>query len=234
MKLHPSFFILLVFFSSGITVAQNRWDIPFENTDIQVDGILEEWDGIPAITLAPDVSGLSSEGDFGEEDVQLSIRGVRNNEYLYLAIEWYDDVWDVSQVRRRDAVWISSDGTRRDRMLFFDYLKFHLQRGDYDYTLWLSPRLNDQGPFSWHRLLVGYSAMERASSAPLVSARQHEDHVTMEVMFLWHELRLDSEDTTSLPLTLILSDSDQPGYLLDSKLKNLKWIAWQGTIHFGR
>lgn len=233
MKLHPSILILLVLLCSDVAVAQNRWEIPFQNRDIQVDGVLDEWDQIPAIVLAPDVQGLPSQGDFGDEDVRLTIRGVRNSEYLYLAIEWFDDIWDVSEVRRRDAVWISTDGTRRDRMLFFDYFKFHIRRGDFDYTLWLSPRVNDEGPYSWHRLLAGYSAMERASSAPLISAREHQDRVTMEVMFLWRELRLD-QDTPSLPLTLIVSDSDRPGYLLDTKLKDLKWVAWQGEVHFTR
>src|SRR5690606_34534908 len=179
------------------------------------------------------MEGLASEGEFGEDDVRLTIRGVRNQDYLYLAIEWYDDVWDVAEVRRRDAVWISTDGTRRDRMLFFDYFKFHLRRGDYDYTLWLSPRVNDQGPHSWHRLLTGYSAMERASSAPLSSARQQESYLTIEVMFLWHVCRLDRARTSRL-LTLIGADSDEPGYLPDTKLRNFKWIAWQAEVHFGR
>jgi len=233
VKRQTSILLALVLLCGHLALAQNRWEIPFQDRDIQVDGILDEWDQIPAIVLAPNMEGLASEGEFGEDDVRLTIRGVRNQDYLYLAIEWYDDVWDVAEVRRRDAVWISTDGTRRDRMLFFDYFKFHLRRGDYDYTLWLSPRVNDQGPHSWHRLLTGYSAMERASSAPLISAREQEDHVTIEIMFLWNELRLD-RDRTSSPLTLIVSDSDQPGYLLDTKLKNLKWIAWQGEVHFGR
>lgn len=127
MKRQTSILLALVLLCGHLALAQNRWEIPFQDRDIQVDGILDEWDQIPAIVLAPNMEGLASEGEFGEDDVRLTIRGVRNQDYLYLAIEWYDDVWDVAEVRRRDAVWISTDGTRRDRMLFFDYFKFHLR-----------------------------------------------------------------------------------------------------------
>lgn len=213
-----------------------EWEIPQRVLEVRVDGSLDEWDGVPRLILAPDIPGLRSGGEFsGPSDVHLTLQGQWDREHLYLAVTWRDDRWDVEEVRRRDAVWLDPRGQRRDRMLFFDYLKLHIRQADYDYVLWLSPRVEDRGPYFWCRLLEGYRGTERASMNPLVTARTGEDGtLRMELMFFWKELRKKPDEDKPLPLTLILADSDSPGAMLETKLERLKWLAWLGELRFLR
>ena len=115
-------------------------------------------------------------------------------------------------------------------MLFFDNLKLHIRKSDYDYTMWGSPRAHDEGPYFWSRLLEGYGGMERATSAPMVTARNHGGHVTMEVELLWKQLRIKPDKKRLLPLRLLLADADLPGKQLETKLKDLKWVGWRGQL----
>ncbi|GAB4236968.1 MAG: hypothetical protein Kow00109_10650 [Acidobacteriota bacterium] len=211
-----------------------EWRIPQRIVEVRVDGSLDEWQDVPSLLLAPDAAGLRSGGEFsGPQDVRVTLQGQWDEEHLYLAVTWQDDRWDVEEVRRRDAVWLDPRGKRRDRMLFFDYLKFHIREADYDYVLWLSPRAEERGPYFWCRLLEGYRGMERASMNPLVTARLREDGtVQTELMFFWKELRKKPDEDKPLPVTLILADSDSPGAMLDTKLERLKWLAWLGALRF--
>ena len=210
------------------------WRVPRADREIRVDGHLDEWQGIPALTLSPEVEGLESGGAFsGEGDVYLTLQAAWDPERLYVAIVWRDDEWDIEEVKRRDAVWVDPQGKRRDRLLFFDNLKLHFHEADYDYVFWLSPRKDDQGPYFWCRLLEGYRRLERASLDPLVSTSLRDDgSQQMEVMFFWKQLRQDPKRKKPLPVTVILADSDQPRVSLESKLPHLKWLAWVGYIQF--
>lgn len=226
IKLSPLFLLLF----SQLIFAQSRWEIPRRDRDVLIDGFLREWSGVPALSLSPGAAGLRSGGTFESGDVDLKIQALWDDQYLYFALTWIDNVWDVEEVTRRDAVWIDPEKKRRDRMFFFDYLKFHIRTSDYDYTLWLSPRVEERGPFFWYRLLEGYRGMERATSSPMVTSREAEGGVTTEVMFLWKELKLKPDRKEALPVTMILSDSDNPGRLLEYKLDYLKWLAWRGGV----
>jgi hypothetical protein len=224
---------LLLSLSFGPLSAQTFWDVPRRDREIHVDGLLDEWEGVPAILLAPSVEGLRSDGPFeGDGDVRADIRAMWDTDYLYLAVSWADDVWDVEEVRRQDAVWIGPEGTRRDRMYFFDYLRFQIREPDYDYTLWVSPRVDGRGPFFWTRLLEGFRGRERATAAPMISAQERDGRVTMEIILMWNQLRRKPERNRPVPLTLILTDSDHPGRFLESKLEFLKWLTWRGAIRF--
>jgi hypothetical protein len=217
----------------GPLSAQSLWDIPRIDRELQIDGFLDEWEGVPTIVLAPSVEGLHTEGRFeGDEDVRLEVQAMWDSDYLYLAFTWTDNVWDVEEVARRDAVWIGPDGTRRDRMYFFDYVRFHIREPDYDYTLWVSPRVEGRGPFVWNRLLDGYRGRERATAPPMIAAREKDGRVTMEIMLMWRQLRRKPERNRPIPLTLILTDSDHPGRFLESKAEHLKWLAWRGAMRF--
>ncbi|UCF37600.1 MAG: hypothetical protein JSU96_01660 [Acidobacteriota bacterium] len=208
-----------------------QWNIPSRDREILIDGFTSEWAGVPTFQITPERKDLRSGGTFKEGDVALSIQALWDEQYLYLALRWSDDVWDIKEVGRKDAVWVDSEGKRRDRMYFYDNLKFHIRASDYDYTLWLSPRVNEEGPFVWARLLEGYKGMERATATPMVSSREQNDgSVTMEVMLLWKELRLKPGDDFSMPLTLVLSDGDHPGRMLDYKVEFLKWLGWVGKL----
>lgn len=212
--------------SAATVWAQQRWEIPQRQRHIQIDGFTDEWQGVPWIRLSPS----SGDQGFKEDDVELQIQGVWDKENLYLAMRWTDDVWDIQRVRRRDAVWLTPDRRRRDRMLFYDFLKFHIRRSDYDYTFWMTPRIESRGPFRWHRLLKGYRGMETATSEPIVTARQKEQTATLEVLFSWEEMDIKPKPGRVIPLLLTLADSDLPGTSLELKLEQLKAVRWRGSM----
>lgn len=225
------FLCVLSLFLLPVTVlAETRWEIPEREVDVLIDGFLDEWDGVPVKVLEPGGAGVKSDGEFGIDDLRIGIRALWDKEYLYLALDWHDDVWDIKSVSRREAVWLDSEGRRRDRMQFFDNFKFHIWESDYDYTMWLSPRVDGEGPFSWCRLLLGYGGMERATSAPTITARHQGERATVEVVFLWKQLRIKPKKNQDVPLRLVLADSDLPGKMLDSKVKFLKSLEWSGQL----
>ena len=212
------------------TFAQSVWVIPKRVGDVLVDGNLQEWEGVPALDLSPTATGIQKGGTFHDQDLDVRVQAMWDEDDLFVALTWIDDVWDVREVTRRDAVWIDSDKKRRDRMYFFDYLKFHLRDAEYDYTLWVSPRDGDEGPFSWCRLLEGYRGLERATMSPTFSAQQSGDKTTIEFLLSWSDLRLKRDQLGKVPLTLIVSDSDHPGKLIEAKLEDVKWLAWRGMV----
>jgi hypothetical protein len=232
-----AFFLTLVLLACGHAahdlLAQAEWTVPRRDREILVDGFLREWQGVPALELSPSLAGISREGEFKEGDLRVAVQALWDEQYLYVALTWQDDTWDVEEVTRRDAVWVDAQRKRRDRMLLFDYLKFHVRQSDYDYTFWVSPFHQEKGPFFWHRLLEGYRGMERAAGTPMITARELDDgRVTIELMFFWKELRLRPKD--GFPLTLIVADSDLPGRLPEYKLGFLKWIQWRGGWRFAQ
>ncbi len=210
--------------------AQQVWRISNQELDIQIDGFTEEWQGVPALTLSPGSSGLSVTGEFEDDDVVVELRSLWNQDNLYIAVHWQDNTWDIQKVTRREAVWMTPDRRRRDRMLFFDYLKFHIRESDYDFTFWLTPRVDDRGPFQWHRLLEGLKGMERASTSPVITGRYREDRATLEILLSWRELKIKPKPGTQVPLTLIVADSDLVGTALEYKLDRLKSLEWRGLL----
>jgi hypothetical protein len=222
--------LLITPFLLTTVFAEIRWEIPEREFEILLDGFLDEWEGVPSIVLAPGEPELKSAGDFGENDLHVKLMAVWDKERLYLALNWRDDIWDIQKVTRREAVWIDPEDTRRDRMHFFDNFKFHIRKSDYDYTMWVSPRANDEGPHFWCRLLEGYGGMERATSAPMVTARNHGRHVTAELELFWEQLRLKPRKKETIPIRLVVADADLPGKLLETKLPHLKWVGWMGQL----
>lgn len=218
----------------GIPLEAQVWSIPRRTRELHLDGVLDEWQGIPGITLRP--GQTPSQGTFHPNDVSVELKAVWDDECLYLGLEWQDDVWDIREVRRRDSVFVTPDRQRRDRMLFFDYLRFHLSQLNYDYLLWFSPRANEQGPFFWERLLKGKASMEAASSPPVITPRQEDGKVHMELRFYWKELQLKPGrlKKNPMPLSLIVADGDAPDQLLETKLANLKWLEWKGLLQLSK
>ncbi len=210
--------------------AQQVWRISNQERDIQIDGFTDEWQGVPALTLSPGSSGLRVTGEFENDDVVVMLRSLWNQDNLYIAVHWQDNTWDIQQVTRQEAVWLTPDRRRRDRMLFFDYLKFHIRESDYDFTFWLTPRVDDRGPFQWHRLLEGLKGMERASTSPVITGRYREDGATLEILLSWRELKIKPKAGTQVPLALIVADSDLVGTALEYKLERLKSLEWRGRL----
>jgi len=209
------------------------WQIPHRDREIQVDGFLREWEGVPVVVLTPAESDVIARGEFKDQDVEVRLQAVWDDEAFYLAIEWTDDIWDVEQIRRRDAVFVTPDNRRRDRMLFFDNLKIHIRDLDYEYMLWMSPRVDDRGPYYWHRRRSG-STMEGATTPPVITPRQDGQRATIEAQFAWQDLRVKKKKRKKgFPLSLIVADSDVPGAVEENKLSLLKWLEWDGRMVFG-
>ena len=210
------------------------WTLPYKSREIRVDGVLNDWEGIPEISLRP--GDVATQGQFESNDVAVSLRGVWDEEALYLAVEWQDDVWDIQAVRRRDSVFVTADGTRRNRMYFFDNLKFMLHQLNYSYLLWFSPRANNQGPHYWHRLLAGGKSREAAVPAPVITPRENDGKVSIELLFNWKEMKLKPKKLIKkgMPLSLLLSDGDAPGQILEAKVAELTWLEWDGLFKLAK
>lgn len=215
--------------AQGYGQSSPTWEVAPARGGIQIDGFLDDWNAVPALILRP-AGGVLSNGSFGNNVLQVQVRALWDKQSLYLAIEWRDDTWDVQEVARREAVWITPDNQRRDRMYFYDNFKFSIQEADYDYTLWVSPRVGDRGPFLWQRLLQGLKGMEMATASPMVTGRFQNGTATLEVMFFWKELRIKPKGGRQIPLSLMVADSDLPGKMLETKLNQLKSLEWNGKI----
>ncbi len=223
--------VLLTFCLSSLNVlGQAVWEVRKKQTAIQVDGFLEEWDAIPGLTVQPGAPNVRSESITQADDASLVAKAVWDGDNLYMGLQWTDNTWDVEQVLRQQAVWLTPQQQRRERMLFYDYLKIQMSDPDFDFVLWVSPRINNRGPYSWSRLLMGAKRMETAISPPVISGRQQEGSASLEILFPWRELHAKPKAGKTLPLTLLLADSDLPGKPLELKLPQLKSLVWDGVI----
>ncbi len=219
----------------GVTRAQSVWRVPHRDRDLIVDGFVKEWQGVPSLVLRSGAPAVESNGVFGPDDVEVTLQGLWDKEALYMAVTWKDNVWDTQEVRRRDAVFITADKKRRDRMYFFDNISFQIPELEYDYLLWFSPRIDDHGPYHWQRRLQGLSKREAATPSPVITPRQMGNEATLELLFRWKDLEIKPEKRKNgLPLLLQVADSDSPGLLLESKVEKLKWLQWRGSIQLGR
>jgi hypothetical protein len=229
--------VLVAICTSSLGVAQ-AWQVPYKNANVQIDGFIKEWEGIPKIVLRPGAPGVGVEGEFNQDglDVELTMQAQWDEESLFVAVHWKDDVWDLRKIRRSDAVFVTPDKRRRDRMLFYDYVKLQIKELKYDYLMWFSPRVEDEGPYYWHRRTEGLGAMEGATASPVLTPREQDDgSVTMELQFSWKELRIKTKKKlkTGLPIQLLVSDSDRPGLIEESKLAGLKSLQWNGQMQLG-
>ncbi|RPJ84123.1 MAG: hypothetical protein EHM18_12395 [Acidobacteria bacterium] len=225
---------LLVFIAFSLSslhvLGQAVWQVQKKPAAIQVDGFVQEWDAVTGLTLQAGAPGVRAEAITQSDDVTVVAKAAWDQENLYVALEWKDNTWDIERVLRQQAVWLTPQQQRRERMLFYDYLRFQMIDVEFDYLLWLSPRIENRGPFSWSRLLSGAKRMERATSPPAISARQQGGTATVEILLAWQELKTKPKAGKTLPLTLLVADSDLPGKPLELKLSQLKSLVWDGVI----
>lgn len=201
------------------------------DSEIRVDGSLGEWQSTPALRISPDASDIAASGEFKDGDFDFKLRSKWNKQYLYLAIEWQDDTWDIEEVTRKEATWHDPDSAqRRDRMYFFDNFKFHIRESDYDYTLWVSPQDGDNGPYHWARLLMGYRGNERAGAKPMLRASSNGDTSYIEMMIVWKQLKLKPKNGLVIPIRLTVTDSDLPGRFEETKVSSMKSVEWVGNL----
>jgi hypothetical protein len=93
----------------GQAAADNELVSSSTDKEIRVDGSLSEWEGIPALRISPKTPDMTVDGEFKEEDFDFQIKSFWNKQYLYLAIQWQDDVWDIEDVSRKNATWTDPD-----------------------------------------------------------------------------------------------------------------------------
>ena len=199
--------------------------------EIRVDGSLSEWQGVPVLQLTPSASNITVNGEFKEADFDFKIQSVWNKQYLYLAIQWQDDIWDIEEISRKEATWHDPDtGQKRDRMYFFDNFKLHIRDSDYDYTLWISPKDQENGPYTWSRLLMGYRGNERAGAKPMLRSESDGNATTLEMMIVWKQLQIKPKNGLEIPIRLTISDSDLPGRFEESKINEMKSVEWAGNL----
>lgn len=233
MRLRASILSLLwIGLAGGVCAAQSEWTVLRRDRNLVVDGYLDDWEGIPAVTLKPSGTAVAVNGQFDDDDLEITLQAVWDDEALYVAVRWRDNRWDVREVRRRDAVYVTPDRRRRNRMYFFDNLRFQIRELEYDYLLWVAPRIGDRGPFHWQRRLEGMSKREAASPAPVITPRQDNGVATLELIFKWKQLDIEPKKRKKkgLPVEILVADSDLPGSILEAKLPHLKWIEWQSRM----
>lgn len=223
--------ILVAFSMSSLNLfGQAVWQVRKKSAAIQVDGFLQEWEAVPGLTLHVGAPNVRSESVSQADDVSVVAKAAWDKDNLYVALEWKDNTWDVEQVLRQQAVWLTPQQQRRERMLFYDYFKIQMSDAEFDYVFWVTPRIDNRGPYSWCRLLSGAKRMERATSPPAISTRQQDGKATLEILFTWRELNAKPKAGKTLPLTLLVADSDLPGKPLELKLPQLKSLVWDGVI----
>lgn len=214
--------------------AQNLWTVHQAPGHIQMDGRLDEWQGITPVVLQPAGGGAQSEGEFGANDLRLTVRAAWKKDGFYMALEWEDNSWDVQEVTRNEANWIDPEGKRRNRMVFFDNMSLQLRRSNMHYTVWVSPRANELGPFSWAKLF-GKKRMELAGTPPLISSYVSDDgRVSMELLFQWKDMLLKPKSYKDLLFRIDVADSDLSGQPLESKLDTLKSLQYAGLMTFAK
>ncbi|MEE8586541.1 MAG: hypothetical protein V3T83_16995 [Acidobacteriota bacterium] len=226
-------FLIGTFFAAH-AAAQNVWIVPRVQSHIQMDGRLDDWQGIAPVVLEPSGGAARSQGDFTANDLRLSLRAAWKKDGFYMALEWEDNSWDVEEVSRNEANWIDPEGKRRNRMVFFDYMSLQLRRSNMHYTVWVSPRANEKGPYTWAKLF-GKKRMELAGTPPLISTFVSDDgRCSMELLFQWKDMLLKPKSYKDLLVRIDVADSDLSGQPLESKVEMLKSLQWVGLMTFAK
>ena len=227
--------ICVLLLSQGGVANDSRWSIPYRSSEVLMDGFLSDWEGLPSIQLDPAVSGVKVAGIPAGDYATASVKAFWDQTGLYLAIEWRDDIWDVQQVKRSEAVFLASDGRRRDRMYLYDNIRIQFRDVKYNYLLWVSPRVDGRGPYYWQRLQRGGKFLERATHVPVINPRASDGRGTLEIMLTWKQLGLTPKNMRKkgLRAILTLADSDSPEMSVEGKLGRVGRLDWTGLIELG-
>ena len=206
--------------------------IPYRSEEVLVDGFLTDWKNVPSLHLDPTARGVKVEGVPVGEYASAILKAFWDETGLYLAVDWRDDIWDVRQIKRSEAVYVAGDGRRRDRMLLYDNLLFRLRSKNYNYILWISPRVGDRGPYFWQRLQRGGKFLERATHVPVVIPRETDGKVTLEILLSWDQLGLNPKKIRKKGLRALvtLADSDSPEMSAEAKLDRVGRLDWVGLV----
>ena len=234
MRLVPFSICLLLAFQVG-SANNSKWSIPYRSSGVLLDGFLSDWQGLPAIQLDPAALGVKVAGIPAGDYASASVKACWNETGLYLAVDWKDDIWDVQRVPRSEAVFVASDGRRRERMYLYDNIRIQIRDVKYNYLLWTSPRIDSRGPYYWQRLQRGGKFLERATHVPVITPRESDGRATLEILLTWEQLGLKPKEVRKkgLRAILTLADSDSPEMSSEDKLGRVGRLDWTGLIELG-
>lgn len=223
----PRFFVLVLCLIAFPAVAQTPYTIGMQSA-LAVDGDLSEWAEVEAVTVVPSADSVTTIGEFeGENDLAIRMRSAWNQEGLFFAIEWQDEVRDPHIIPLDSARWDSPLNRPLDRMYFYDNLVIRILTEERFYGVWMAPRTEE--PYQWD--VVRYNDGETDIAEEIKATRIHaqstaEDRMVFEVVIPWDQIQWQPEAGLQFEMRLIIPDSDFPDLPLSiEKIRARTYIA---------
>lgn len=207
-------------------------DLRVAEWPIAIDGYLNEWGGVLPAALQPGGEEIGVRGAFaGLDDHEADAYAVWDAEFLYLAVAVTDDAVDIARIRPDNQVWTGPDGTRKDRMFYYDHLKIFIRdpSSNLGNNVWIAPKQADGGPYAWgHR-----QRSPPDEQLPVILAGERRGGIyTFEVALPWSWLEITPRTGTVIKARILLVDSDLPDVPIEDKIaqESEKWIWWAGAF----
>lgn len=207
--------ILFVVFACGKPQKQFGY-FPHSNS-IVIDGQSEDWVNISSLNLSSADSTITEgKGTWTDDDLDLTVQTAWDEEYLYVAATWKDNVFDVKNTPLDSVIWNGHpDGLRRDRMYYYDNLAIRLRLPNY-IGFWLTPGNLENNGYQHGELINPVTAINQVD----------ESTFFIEAKILWKEMVYTPIVGDSISFQVIASDSDHPSYSLLEKNDATKYILW--------
>ncbi len=207
-------------------------DLQVVEWPIEIDGYLNEWGGVLPTALKPGGEDIGLRGAFaGTDDHEADAYALWDAEFLYLAVAVTDDAVDIARIRPDNQVWTGPDGTRKDRMFYYDHLKIFIKdpSSNLGYNIWITPEQADGAPYAW-----GHRQRSPADEQlPVTLASELVGGIyTFEVALPWSWLEIAPRTGAVIKARVLLVDSDLPNVSIEDKIaqKAEKWIWWTGAF----
>lgn len=178
--------------------------------------------------ITPGADSVVTSGDFeNENDLAVGVRSAWNEDGLFFAIEWQDDVRDPHVIPLDSARWDSPLGRPLDRMYFYDNLVIRILTEDRFYGVWMAPREDE--PYQWD--VVRYNDGQTDISEEIRASRIHaqvlgDGFMMLEVGIPWDQIARQPEPGLRFEMRFIIPDSDRLDLLLDvEKIRSSAYIA---------
>ncbi len=207
-------------------------DLQVVEWPIAIDGYLNEWGGVLPTALQPGGEEIGLRGAFaGTEDHEADAYALWDADFLYLAVVVIDDTVDIARIRPHNQVWTGPDGTRKDRMFYFDHLKIFIRdpSSNLGNNIWITPKQADGAPYAW-----GHRQRSPADEQlPVMLAGELVGGIyTFEVALPWSWLEITPRTDSVIKARILLVDSDLPNVSIEDKIaaEAEKWIWWTGAF----
>jgi hypothetical protein len=207
-------------------------DLQVAEWPIEIDGYLNEWGGVLPTGLEPGGENIGLRGAFaGTDDHEADAYALWDAEFLYLAVAVTDDAVDIARISPDNQVWTGPDGTRKDRMFYYDHLRVFIRdpSSNLGYNIWITPKQADGAPYAW-----GHRQRSPADEQlPVLLAGELVGGIyTFEVALPWSWLEIAPRTGTVIKARILLVDSDLPDVPIEDKIAGEaeKWIWWSGAF----